>query len=374
MVCNPRIALLAICIAILPCSVPAGESLSERGVVEVAQLGSALPLPLPRLASPSGGPILLPPPPLDVGSYNSSSACCADTDWIVSSRGTRQDWDECGSTCLRVYRRECGQCLQPSSMDELKAAIDPCVPTCVFIHGSYVEFNWIVKESVATSKWLRKCGCGKPVQVIHFTWPSDEDARYLPGSVRELTRRAEFNSFYLAALLGQLPIDCNCGGRLTVLGHSHGGLMTAAAMHLLAGGAIQGHTSCDRLRWKPTVILAAAAIDRDWLDPNPPKDRMLGLDQICNRGRYHRALSTVNRMVLLNNRHDFALKLYPARHLFTKQALGRVGFSRRDEARMGSALCRIREVDVSNILGCRHVWPYYLESQKISCIVAPYLQ
>lgn len=354
-------------------SVEAAEALSQRPVMAVAQLGPGLSIPMPSIPQsafrgPSGGSMLLPSPPLNRPGINSQ-----EIDWVVSSRCSRQDWDEPGSNGLMVHRRVGGGAMHRSSMNALRAEIDPSLPTAVFVHGSYVDFEWFVKESQATSKWLRSCRCGKPLQIIHFTWPSDENARYLPCSVRDLTNRAEFNGFYLARLLGCIPVDGRCGGHLTVIGHSHGGLITTAAMHLLAGGSAQGHTSRSRLQWKANVVLAAPAIDRDWLAPRRTSRSFMSMNQICDRGRYDRAMNCVNRMLILSNRHDIALKLYPARRLFAKQALGRTGLWQRDRDQMGSAGCRIRDVDVSNILGCKHIWPYYLASQHIACTVSPYV-
>ena len=345
----------------------AGEVLTQEGVIQLAQFGTLSSIPVPRMSNPSGGTLFMPEPQLNMG----RSSC--ETDWIISSRCSRQDWCEAGSRGLQVFRRVGRGCLQPSSFDELRASLDPCTPTAVFVHGSYVEFDWLKKESIATANWLRKCRCGRPLQVIHFTWPSDRDARYLPCSVRELTRRAEFNSFYLARLLGCIPVDCRCGGGLTVIGHSHGALVATAAMHLLAGGSVQGHTSNSRLAWRANVVLAAAAMDRDWLTPRTSNRSLISLDQVCDRGRYDRAMCSVNTMLIMKSRHDIALKLYPLRRLFAKQSLGRTGLWRRDEERLGSAARRIHEVDVSRLLGCKHIWPYYLASNQISCTVGRYI-
>lgn len=366
--------LIALSLFFVGASAFAGEALSERATLTIAQLGPEFSLPLPRFSGPSGGPMLLPPPPLDQSRGAASQCGSVETDWIVSSRCSRQDWCDAGSRGLIVYRRENGGCLQRSSLGEMYASLDPTISTAVFVHGSYVEFDWVIKESRATSKWLRKCRCGKPLQVVHYTWPSDEDARYLPCSVRELTRRAEFNAFYLADVLGCLPIDGSCGAQLAIVGHSHGAMMATAAMHLLGGGSVQGHTTRSRLQWKPNLILAAAAMDRDWLVPRPTQRTLLSLKQVRDRGRYDRAMCVTNQMLILRNRHDVALAFYPARRLFTRQALGKSGISNRDARSMGSTVRRIHEYDVTGILGCRHIWPYYLNSSVISCQVARYIQ
>lgn len=348
----------------------ASEAITRRGIVEVAQWPAAGTAPVVSTDTS------FVPPPVDasIASLDADPACsCGVTDWFVSSRGAQQDWCEAGGRCLQVFVRRNYGCLERSSMAEMLSELRPDVPTVVFTHGSFVKFSDTVCESKATSRWLRSCICGRSIQTIFFTWPSDENVRYLPGSVRELTRRAEFNSFYLAQLLGMLPCDASVGGRLTVMGHSHGGLMTAAAMHLLGGGLVQGRSSRSRLRWRPNVVLAAPALDRDWLTPKTRSRTLIALNQVCDRGRYDRAMCVTNSMLILRNKHDLALKVYPLRRPFVKQALGKAGLSRRDKDRLGAAACRIKEVDVSRQLGCKHIWPYYLQHQSIACTVGRYI-
>lgn len=362
------IILVATVLVVGPSLAAANNEVSIENAIAALPLDQMFELPMPKLTSPDSSMAFLPPAGLD-------TSPCSDgvTDWFVSTRNARQDWCDAGCCDFSVFRRENGGILVPASLTEMQAAITASIPTVIFVHGSFVQFDWLLQESRATTKWLRSCRCGRPINTIHFTWPSDRDARYLPSSIRELTRRAEFNAFYLAELMAALPIDCHSGGRLTLIGHSHGGLMAAAAMHLLGGGAIQGHSSRSRIHWRANVVLAAAAFDRDWLTPRKSSRTIVSLRQTRDRGRYDRALNATGSMLILKNRHDFALALYPGRRLFARQAIGKTGLFSKDEQRMGTSASRIREVDVTKSLRLRHTWPHYLMHHSIACAVAPYV-
>lgn len=114
-----------------------------------------------------------------------------------------------------------------------------------------------------------------PLNFIYFTWPSEGPFSLVPNNPFStaipcldfgvLGRRAELNGFYLADLIGSLPGPTT----VSLIGHSLGARTIATGLHLLGGGTVHG-----KARWNPAdcghrirVVLAAAAIEHDWLNP-----------------------------------------------------------------------------------------------------------
>lgn len=347
----PRPVLLTL--LLLVAAAPAAGQVMMRPSASLAARGSG-----------GAGPSLLPLPPLrDV-------ADAAGQEWFVSTRGFRQasgDPKPCG---YRVFVRENG-CLRGSTLGEMTASLRPEVPTLVFVHGSYVGWDWFRKESRVTTAWVRGARPNCPLQVVYFDWPSDDETCLVAPAVRRLENQAEFNAFVLADVCSRLPVDGRRGGRLTLMGHSHGAMLITAAAHLLGGGVIEGRCSRARVAWKPRLVLAAAALDRDWLSPAVRANRFMPRLRFTGAGRYERAVHVCNRIVILKSHWDAALVAYPVRRLLAKRPLGRTGLKWCDARKLGPLASVVCEVDVTPILGFRHVWPYYVQSDAIARAVAP---
>lgn len=96
---------------------------------------------------------------------------------------------------------------------------------------------WPVVEVHETARWIRSAAPAAPVRVVDSTWPSDVNIPYLlPLDVNILGQRSGNYGFHLAHLVGQLKPE----QPVTLVGHSHGARLTAATMHLLGGGSIEG--------------------------------------------------------------------------------------------------------------------------------------
>ncbi len=206
-------------------------------------------------------------------------------------------------------------------------------------------------------KWIRHGSNGLPVQIVFYTWPSDDEQAPLPPiSITARGERAEFNGCYLAKLVSQFPTQA----RVSFFGYSFGARVVASTLHLLAGGAVPGcNFRCPAVETQSyRAVLVAAAMDRNWLNPTE---------------RYGQALWVTERLVNMRNQADFALNLYPIRTFYGKQALGRVGFSPRDRLLMGPLASRITEWDVTWAIRTEHAWVFYYHNRKIANVIAPVL-
>ncbi len=287
--------------------------------------------------------------------------------WVVSTRCCRQTTDRCGIACRFTCHAVTNDCqIQPVEIETLLSSLVPRAPVCIFTHGSFTNWEEVWEDADQTSRWLRSPCPQAPLNVIYFTWPSEgvfamatNNALTTPVPNFDfaiLGRRAEVNGFYLADLIGALPPD----NPVSLVGHSLGARAITSGLHLLGGGAVQ-----KQVRWNPAdcgnrirVVLAAAAIDHDWLNPGE---------------RYGCALQRAECLLSLRNGCDLALSLYPLRRPFSSRALARSGFTRKDQRRLGEHVCQVSELDVNPLLHKHHSWPYYIRCSEIAAAISPYV-
>lgn len=304
----------------------------------------------PTLAKPPFDPAANAPRPLNTGQLSTPTSAAAHKPmfWRVGTRRCGQTF-ETGIGCCRLTAEMCDSCgrCRATTVENMLASLQPGVPICVFIHGSQVNEPTSRVESAATYRWLKQAAPGYPIQMIAFDWPSDTHIGLFIGlDFIKLGRQAARNGFPLAQLVQRLPVE----SPVCLLGHSHGARAAVAATHLLAGGSVQGYRlqrpdQAHRVR----LVLAAAAVDHDWLNPGQ---------------RYDCAIRRAECVVNMTNCLDYALVAYPARKVIGVRALGQSGFTSFDVRRLGSNARKVSELDVNPIVGARHDWPnYYREPQ-----------
>lgn len=280
--------------------------------------------------------------------------------WIVSTENSPQSFDESlPQFCAAVRRYEHCRGVRAASLGELQASLTPGIPVCIMVHGSFVDSPSVITESLRTWQWLRHGAGGRPFHMIYFRWPSWKLPTALINiDIAILGRRASRNGFYLAELLRQLPQECP----VSLLGHSHGTRVISAGAHLLAGGSVEGFCLANRATapagQRMRAVFAASAIDHDWLNPGE---------------RFDRALDSLQSVLNLQNRIDPALLLYPMRHPGSRRALGLTGLTRADRRELGVRSSQVRDLDVTESIGCRHIWPSWTAEKSIACRASSYL-
>lgn len=315
--------------------------------------------PLQLVVPPS--PTLTEQAPLSVAAPAAAAPFVGDAAcpnyWIVSSRCSIQNIHEAchGPWRLDVYQRTPDRQLRPTNLASLSSQLIPGIPVLVFSHGSFVEWNSQCQQAHELYVRLRQ-SCSAPLQVIFFTWPSEAHSQLtMPFEVNIRGRQADFNGFYVTSLITQIPPDCP----VCLMGHSHGARVILSAMHLAGGGAIEGHLCpCALGSRRFRVVLAAAAMDHHWLNPG----ELFG----C-------ALNRVECLLNFRNRHDLPLALYPMSHIFARRALARSGITQRDAYEMGWNSVKIRQCDVTELVGHAHYWPYYYDQPGIVGAMVPYV-
>lgn len=321
-------------------------------------------------ASPSSTLKILPqlePLPVEQPALNAPVVGSAVKYWIVSSRCCRQTQHKCGVNCRFVCHAITEDCQSlPVGYEQMIASQIPGAPTCVLVHGSFTRMQDVWPDAECSYNWLRNGGPQVPINFIYYTWPSEGPFAILPHNAfttlvpnldfSVLGQRAELNGFYLADLIGSLPPSTS----VSLIGHSLGARAITASLHLMGGGSLRGQARCNpvdgghRIR----VVLAAAAIEHDWLNPGD---------------RYGCALNRAECLLNLRNERDLALALYPLRRPFSSSALARKGFTSKDQRKLGEHLVQVSELDVTPIIGKAHGWPNYCSQPSIAGCIAPYV-
>lgn len=300
----------------------------------VAEFDSAIPLP----TSPPVG-------------------ACAPDFWIVSSRSAPQECAHCAAGApLDFFQTTCGSVTQWSNEEQFVASINPEVPVCIVVHGSFVDWRSVLFYSQNTYRWIRAAAPELPLQIVFFTWPSnDRNPFCFPTiDVRILGGRSEFNALYVARVIQMIPPQTP----VSLMGHSHGARLVTSTLHLLGGGCVDGNAFPSDGGHRIRAVLAAGALDHSWLNPGK---------------RHGRALCRAECVLNVYNRHDPALAVYPVTAMTPQHAIGYTGLSASDRRRLGSHGAKIRELDVTGIIGFHHVWPSYYQEPKIGTAVLPYV-
>src|SRR4051812_7452519 len=231
---------------------------------------------------------------------------------------------------------------QSSDLDSF-LAFDPAVPTIIFVHGNQITPGDAKDEGLMMYRMIIKHDCDAPrIRFVIFSWPSSKVGGLL-HDVREKAARTEPSGWHLAWLLDQMSPDT----QISLVGFSFGARIINGGLHILAGGSLGGslvlseHVHPHR---EPMNVVEMAAADHSyWLA----------------EGQHHGlAMTQVNRMLLINNCDDRAMRHYdlltPGRG--GPQALGLCGPTRINP----QYAKKITNRDVSRYVGADHELTSYL--------------
>ena len=233
-------------------------------------------------------------------------------------------------------------------------------PVIFLVHGSYYTADMAVSEGLRVRSDLAAVGALPPdAVVVAFDWPSQLVYPNLIRDANDKARRAFVAGHHLARFLHGFPP----GSRVSLIGHSHGGVAVLSALHLLGGGMLDDGADATvlpadipPLRLRAVVI--ASASDRQWLDPGE---------------RYDRALAASEGILCLYNRLDPALVLHPlGRYSDHRRALGKAGMGRVEGERLGPLATRYRERNIGPLLGVRHTFRGATAIPTIARWIGPY--
>ena len=262
--------------------------------------------------------------------------------WLISSRQAPCNPPACGGEAALCYFF-LGPNNQwvPASLDAYLATDNAAVPTVIFVHGNRVDADRAVCDGWLVLNPLTALAQGRPFRFVIFSWPADRldtDAR---DDAQCKAIRSDAQSYYVAWLINRMhpavPLD--------LIGFSFGARVVTGALELLGGGCVAGQVLPDRTpgHGPMRVMLAAAAVDNDWLLPGH-RDGL--------------ALGQVERMLISVDPLDRALHFYP--RLYGRggpEALGAAGPN--CPSQLGPQAAKLDLVDVQCEVGKVHDWNNY---------------
>jgi hypothetical protein len=287
--------------------------------------------------------------------------CGIDDDiWLVSCRRI-----VCLTTCragdvderLEYWRySECGNWRRSDQAEFLETTTAP-LPTCVWVHGDRMESGEAFAIGLQVYRQLI-CGVRRktPIRFVIWSWPSAKQIAGRPAHDAQIkASRCDPAGYALASMLTQLDPQTP----LSLVGFSFGARVVTSALHVAAGGAIDGfglQISEESPNPAYHVVLMASALDNDWLEPGK---------------RYGMALDRVSQLLLVNNYCDWVLKRY--RRITCSrcgEALGYTGLC------MTATLERYREaicqVDACAYIGKEHAWRPYIYTTALMAKIRAY--
>ena len=236
----------------------------------------------------------------------------------------------------------------PSDAAVFRASGDPSIPTTFFIHGNATDSDEAVREGRSLYSRMRQLAAGRAFRLVIWSWPADKALRGIRADVQLKVTFSDTDSYYLArALPGVMP-----GTPVSLIGYSLGCRIAGGALQLLAGGQAgnrrlspEAITAWTTGTPRPIrVMLIAAAVDFDWLEPSECEG-MVPL--------------TVQRLLITQNGCDRCLKFYSRLYgPHGPEALGCVGPA-------GPAGGKIEVVDVACQVGKRHAYDIYQSAPAV---------
>lgn len=247
---------------------------------------------------------------------------------------------------LRFNRLDrCGR-RSPSDLSDYIASMSSDRPRIIYIHGNRRDAPTAISQGLWVYRELaRRRPKGQAFDWVIWSWPSEAESILLTDA-RKKAERTDAQALYLAWLLNHHQ---SSGQPTALIGFSFGGRVVTGAMHALAGGIV-GRRKLDQPAITGANIdvgLLAPAVDSTW---------------ISSCGRHRLATQNINRLVLLYNHRDFALKYF---RLISQdpgsQALGYTG-PRSIAARYDGTRLPIRSKDCANTVGNHHSEKQYYQN------------
>lgn len=236
---------------------------------------------------------------------------------------------------------------QPTSLEEVLTDCSAQLPTIIYVHGNRIARGTDRSRGLMVYRSLiRRSHPTTPIRFVIWSWPSAK----IPGALQDYRVKAARTrpaGWQLAWFVDRMPADTP----LSLIGYSYGARVVSGCMHLLGGGRLNGLKLEHREHPERTPVRAvfvAAAFDMNWMLP----------------GGYHgKALSQIEQLMLLNNRHDPAMRFF---HFSTKrqriQALGWAGMPRTRS--LGKLAGKIASYDVTAQVGRTHSLHEYLSASQ----------
>lgn len=306
-------------------------------------LDGDVPLDETATACPGSVPGLSPSTP-EAAIHSSEVKCHRRDVWSVITRGLPDIGRMPTNARPAVERLDARGCWQQTDLDGLLE--HPRQPLVVFVHGNRYDHDSARDQGLTLAARTRAtCVEAADARTVIFSWPSDKQGILLRDS-RAKYERAITEGHYLAWLLAKVEPD----RPVAIVGYSYGALIALEALEDLVHAECAGRSDVQPWtnRSAPLhVVLVAAAVRQDALAP---------------RGPYRETLACIDRLTILSNSDDIALRFFEHvdRSLRT-EALGHQGMP----AAWIPRGIGFSQVDCAEIVGPSHRFRNYLASSSL---------
>lgn len=289
-------------------------------------------------------------PALGAGAGPAAACCQTDADvWLVSTRRL-----PCISAAPAAADLAVERCIDPARgrwerSDLASLTADASRPLLVFIHGNRYEPGEAKSQGLQfVRQAIGCCPTAGPVRTVIFSWPSEQEGLLLRDG-RAKYGRAHADGHYLGWFLRHLEPD----RPLAIVAYSFGALITLEALEdLVAADAAADAGGWSGRPGRTHLVFIAPAVRCDALAP---------------RGPYRETLAGCDRLTLLINSRDDALRFFPwIDKRVHADALGYVGMPRR----WLPGDIEFLATDAAGIVGKNHGLPLYLASPALTRRIA----
>lgn len=281
----------------------------------------------------------------EAGPVETEGDCHGSLDaWVVSTRRLPGICRLPTTATFDIERlTDDGSCRRWERSDLGSLLAEPAQPLVIFVHGNRYEAADAKAQGLRLARRLAdRPPAGPAPRLLIFSWPSQKQGLLLKDGRRKYDR-AYADGHYLAWLLGQLEPD----RPVAVVGYSFGALVAAEAFVDLDELAPGGVPWADR-PGRTQLVFVAPALRGDALAP---------------RGPFRETLAGLDRLTLLINSRDEALRFFPLLEPGVKlPALGFVGMPR---GWLPPEL-EYDATDAAGIVGKLHTMRRYLDSRSLS--------
>ncbi len=255
-----------------------------------------------------------------------------------------------------AFRYDPNRTYRPATLEELIGSFRPNVPVCIFTHGGFVSWEFTLEESPHHYASIVHMGGNRPLHFIAISWPSDVSLFPCPPvQLSQLERRAYATGHGLAQFLAKIPPE----NPVCLLGHSYGALVTSVTLQALSQGVVTDPVSPETgCRRRIRAVFNAAAIDHHWLNPGE---------------KLEHAIDRVECMLVFTNHADPAMQGYALNDPLLHQPLGQIGLTCIDRIKLGWQSKKVKEKDVTFIVGCGHFVVKYFSNSEVMRAKIPYI-
>ncbi len=280
-----------------------------------------------------------------VGARAPAADPCAPADvWVASTRRQPGICRMPRRAALDVERLSGGDRgrWERAELEDLLA--EPRRPLVVFIHGNRYSAAEARSQGLRLARLIAAtCPDAGPVRTLVFSWPSEQQGVLL-RDVRAKYDRAHADGHYLAWLLARVEPD----RPVAVVGYSYGALVGLVALD--------------------DLVTAADGAATGWAD-RPARTHLVCVvpacrcDALAPRGPHREALAGVDRLTLVTNSADHALRFFDCVDRDARvEALGVTAMPRR----WVPAGVEYSAVDAAGVIGHGHPLPLYLDAPGLA--------